>query len=143
MDIHFWFTYNERTCSDCFHTFFADSIFYYSGFFVQKFGLDRPGCPAGDAWTVRSRVFSPGTVSLTLPEQNSRGENRPGIHNCHIFMVFYPINMVAASFCGNTTGQTLSKRKKVKKGVDFILQTRYNVCLYGKLEEGGAIHAQH
>ena len=34
-------------------------------------------------------------------------------------------------------------RKKVKKGVDFICQTRYNVCLYGKLEEGGKIHAQH
>ena len=37
----------------------------------------------------------------------------------------------------------LSVRKKVKKGVDFAGQTRYNVCLYGKLEEGGAIHAQH
>ena len=33
--------------------------------------------------------------------------------------------------------------KNIKKGVDFAGQTRYNVCLYGKLEEGGAIHAQH
>ena len=31
----------------------------------------------------------------------------------------------------------------LKLGVDFVFQTRYNVCLYGKLEEGGAIHAQH
>ena len=31
----------------------------------------------------------------------------------------------------------------LKLGVDFTGQTRYNVCLYGKLEEGGAIHAQH
>jgi len=31
----------------------------------------------------------------------------------------------------------------LKLGVDFAVQTRYNVCLYGKLEEGGAIHAQH
>ena len=37
----------------------------------------------------------------------------------------------------------ISFRKKVKKGVDFAAQKRYNVCLYGKLEEGGAIHAQH
>ena len=38
----------------------------------------------------------------------------------------------------------LKKSKKfLKLGVDFVGQTRYNVCLYGKLEEGGAIHAQH
>ena len=38
----------------------------------------------------------------------------------------------------------LKKHKKfLKLGVDFVGQTRYNVCLYGKLEEGGAIHAQH
>ena len=34
-------------------------------------------------------------------------------------------------------------RKKVKKGVDFVLQTRYNVCLYGKLEEGGALNGKY
>ena len=38
----------------------------------------------------------------------------------------------------------VKKQKKfLKLGVDFVGQTRYNVCLYGKLEEGGAIHAQH
>jgi len=35
------------------------------------------------------------------------------------------------------------QQKFLKLGVDFAGQTRYNVCLYGKLEEGGAIHAQH
>ena len=41
-------------------------------------------------------------------------------------------------------GINLRKHKKfLKLGVDFTGQTRYNVCLYGKLEEGGAIHAQH
>ena len=33
--------------------------------------------------------------------------------------------------------------KKFKKGVDFVLRRRYNVCLYGKLTQGGEIHAQH
>ena len=33
--------------------------------------------------------------------------------------------------------------KKFKKGVDFVLKRRYNVCLYGKLTQGGEIHAQH
>jgi len=40
--------------------------------------------------------------------------------------------------------ENLKKQKNfLKLGVDFVWQTRYNVCLYGKLEEGGAIHAQH
>ena len=30
-----------------------------------------------------------------------------------------------------------------EKGVDFILQRRYNVWLYGKPAKGGATHAQH
>ena len=33
--------------------------------------------------------------------------------------------------------------KKLKKGVDFDAQRRYNVCLYGKITQGGEIHAQH
>ena len=33
--------------------------------------------------------------------------------------------------------------KNLKKGVDFAGQTRYNVCLYGKLEEGGALNGKY
>ena len=40
-------------------------------------------------------------------------------------------------------GYMKKQKKFLKLGVDFVRQTRYNVCLYGKLEEGGALHAQH
>ena len=40
-------------------------------------------------------------------------------------------------------GNAKKQENFLKLGVDFAGQTRYNVCLYGKLEEGGAIHAQH
>ena len=34
-------------------------------------------------------------------------------------------------------------QKFLKKGVDFGGERRYNVYPYGKLTEGGVIHAQH
>ena len=44
---------------------------------------------------------------------------------------------------GIRLGNVKKQENFLKLGVDFAGQTRYNVCLYGKLEEGGAIHAQH
>ncbi len=80
---------------------------------MQKFGLDNRYIPAG----APCRYFS-----KPLGNMPADGEKRE-------MEVITPL--------------LVSVRKKVKKGVDFVSQTRYNVCLYGKLEEGGAIHAQH
>ena len=44
--------------------------------------------------------------------------------------------------CRDLPGKMLFE-KNLKKGVDFDRQTRYNVCLYGKLEEGGALNGKY
>ena len=41
------------------------------------------------------------------------------------------------------SGGGKKQKKFLKLGVDFTGQTRYNVCLYGKLEEGGALNGKH
>ena len=67
-----------------------------------------------------------------------------GIHTFFADSAFYHGENIVQKFGLDKTVCGHKKTKDfLKLGVDFVAQTRYNVCLYGKLEEGGAIHAQH
>ena len=119
--------------------FFEDGVFYYGRIFVQKFGLDkgvrREECgvkesPAAIVFIKANNLLHCPVASADLRQYTFLfcPEGTPKRHTPNSWLL---------------TPHSFSFWKKVKKGVDFVWQTRYNVCLYGKLEEGGAIHAQH